>query len=96
MKLLRPLIFIGASVSVPHTGDVYGDFLQRCNVSSGGLVHICQFCVQRRRKVNSVAVEEGSGVARVESVRGPVPGIARFYRPQSGRFARSAKKCFSL
>ena len=28
-----------------------------------------------------------SGVARVELVRGPVPGLARFYRPRSSRFA---------
>ena len=37
-----------------------------------------------------------SGVARVELVRGPVPGIGRFYRLRSGRFVHSAKKCFPL
>ena len=35
-----------------------------------------------------------SGVARVELVRGPVPGVARFYRLRSGRFSRSAKYIF--
>ena len=37
-----------------------------------------------------------SGVARVELVRGPVPGVARFYRLRSGSFARIAINFFAL
>ena len=44
--------------------------------------------------VKEKIVDHASGVARVELVRGPVPGVARFYRPRSGCFARSAKNVF--
>ena len=38
------------------------------------------------RCTNPEILGENSGVARVELVRGPVPGLARFCRRRSGRF----------
>ena len=44
----------------------------------------------------TLIADADSGVARVGVVRGPVPGVGRFYGSQSGRFARSARNLLLL